>query len=153
MDQKLIKEASMGLDIKDIYLLSFNFEPHQEYHPSQYSKYKKLEIQEKKEIVLKKATLSNEDGEKEILIIEALLGIRSLDEDDIVFTIEAKFRSEYAIKDNEIPRESFEEFAKYNGIHAIWPFWRQFIYDMMPKLRLPIPEIPLRPPLFSTEND
>lgn len=155
MNTKLIKEAADNLHLVDIYLLNFNFEPHNDYHPSMIFEGEQFKTQDKKEVICKKAVIANEEGEKTLFLIEALLGIRTLEEKeegdgnlDPVFTIEAKFRAEYLIKDTDLPEDALKEFSRYNGLHAIWPFWRQFIYDMMPRLRLPIPEVPLRSPLY-----
>lgn len=152
MDTKLIKEAADSLSLSDIYLLDFKFEPHQEYHPSVVFEGIESVTQEKKEIKCKKAIASDEEGEQELLIIEILLGIRISEKEENeelnpIFSIEAKFRAEYIINNKEVENDAFAEFARYNGLHSIWPFWRQFVYDMMPRLRLPIPEVPLRPPL------
>jgi hypothetical protein len=154
MDTDLIKEAAESLSLVDIYLLDFSFEPHKEYHPSIIWDGDATTTQEKKEIKCKKAFIYDEVDEKELLLIEALLGIRVSEKKDIgdedlepIYTIEAKFRAEYIIKNPEASQESLKEFSRHNGLHAIWPFWRQFVYDMMPRLRLPIPEVPLRLPL------
>lgn len=152
MNTELIKEAAESLHLSDIYMLDFKFEPHKEYYPSLVFSENETLTQEKKEIKCKKAIVCDEEGEKELLLVEALLGIRvsekKYDDDvDPVFSIEAKFRAEFIIKNPEISNDSLKEFSKYNGLHSIWPFWRQFVYDMMPRLRLPIPEVPLRPPL------
>ena len=156
MNAELIKEAADSLSLADIYLLDFKFEPHKEYYPSFVFEETDSITQEKKEVKCKKAVVSDEEGEKELLMIEALLGIRvseKKDEEDInpIFSIEAKFRAEYVITDKEVSIDALKEFSKYNGLHSIWPFWRQFVYDMMPRLRLPIPEVPLRPPLSKSK--
>lgn len=155
MDTKLIREAADGLHLVDIYLLDFNFEAHKDYHPSIVFEGDSFKTQDKKEIKCKKAIIVDENGEKTLFLIEALLGIRALDDKegndeilDAVFTIEAKFRAEYLIKAADLSEEALKEFSRHNGLHAIWPFWRQFVYDMMPRLRLPIPEVPLRSPLY-----
>ena len=150
MNTKLIKEAADSLSLLDIYLLDFKFEPHQEYHPSIVFEETDAVTQEMKEIKCKKAVVSDEEGDKELLLIEALLGIRVLEKENEttpIFSIEAKFRAEYVITKNEVSIDALKEFSRYNGLHSIWPFWRQFVYDMMPRLRLPIPDVPLRPPL------
>lgn len=152
MNTELIKEAADSLSLSDIYLLDFKFEPHQEYYPSIVFEEYDTATQEKKEIRCKKAVVSDEEGEKELLLIEALLGImvsekETEDKTSPIFRIEAKFRAEYVITNNEVSTDALKEFSRYNGLHSIWPFWRQFVYDMMPRLRLPIPDVPLRPPL------
>ncbi|MGB0721760.1 MAG: hypothetical protein ACPGU7_05115 [Gammaproteobacteria bacterium] len=59
-----------------------------------------------------------------------------------LFTIEASFIVEY-LTDEVLDDESIRVFANINGVHNVWPFWRQHVNDVVDRGRLPRIVIPL----------
>ncbi len=160
MDKDLIKEASSKLSVLDVYIINFHLDNDKNFHPSMFSNLDEVEYQSRKEIKYKKAKFTDElDNIQHLLVVEAVLGIRAAhpttEEDqstekpssNAIYTLEAAFRAEYSMAEDNISEEAIKEFSLYNGLHTIWPFWRQFVFDMIPRARLPIPEIPLMTPL------
>lgn len=90
----------------------------------------------------------DEGRDLEIFRVFATFGIRKLKEDvkeypehavedaAIAFRIESTFRADYEIK-KEVSRESLTEFARVNAVHNIWPFWREFVFNLVGRSGLP----------------
>lgn len=60
----------------------------------------------------------------------------------VYFEIEADFLVEYEIK-SELSPDAMKAFADINSVHNVWPFWRQHVFDVVSRGRLPHLEIPL----------
>jgi preprotein translocase subunit SecB len=60
----------------------------------------------------------------------------------IYFEIEADFMVEYEIK-SEVSEEALKLFADINSVHNVWPFWRQHVFDVVSRGRLPHLDVPL----------
>lgn len=61
---------------------------------------------------------------------------------DIYFVIEAEFLVEYEMVD-VLDEAGIRAFADFNAVHNVWPFWRQHVYDIVQRARLPHLDIPL----------
>lgn len=93
------------------------------------------------------------DGaEADILQITVTLGTRVVADNEesepVYFVIESEFLVEYLITD-EISDDALKAFAHFNGVHNAWPFWRQHVYDIVQRARLPHLDIPLFPGMRS----
>ncbi|MBB3192091.1 hypothetical protein [Halomonas cerina] len=156
MNTDLIHEVLNDLSIMDVYIVDFSFKPHGDYYPRYLPEEDSLGFQDKLAISSKTISVGEDGEEQYIFLTEASLGKRVVvmkdGEDSPLFSIEATFRAEYLMSRPDLNKDALKEFATHNGLHAIWPFWRQFVYDMMPRLRLPIPEIPLREPLYKKKQ-
>jgi hypothetical protein len=63
----------------------------------------------------------------------------------VYFEIEADFLIEYDVR-GEPSNEAiklFAEFADLNSVHNVWPFWRQHVFDIVSRARLPHLNVPL----------
>lgn len=60
----------------------------------------------------------------------------------VYFLIEADFLVEYEVM-NALEDSAIAAFANYNAVHNAWPFWRQHVFDIVSRARLPHLEIPL----------
>jgi hypothetical protein len=95
-----------------------------------------------------------EDGEShKILQFLVHLGTRVVNdatdaEPDVYFRIEAKFLVEYEMT-SALEEDAIKAFADYNAVHNAWPFWRQHVYDIVQRSRLPHLDIPLFPGIRS----
>src|SRR3546814_16827182 len=56
--------------------------------------------------------------------------------------IEAEFVVVYEVLD-DIDETSISQFANFNAVHNVWPFWRQHVFDIVQRGRLPQIEVPL----------
>ncbi|MBX3691718.1 hypothetical protein [Dokdonella sp.] len=92
-----------------------------------------------------------ESGGEEAAILQVLvsLGTRLVppssegeEETEPFFLIEADFLVVYEMK-ADIDQECIKAFADNNAVHNVWPFWRQHVFDMVSRARLPHLEIPL----------
>ena len=62
-----------------------------------------------------------------------------------VLTIDASFVLTYHIDNFEgLTQAGFEQFANLNGIYNAWPYWREFVQNMVGRMGLP----PLTIPVF-----
>ena len=43
----------------------------------------------------------------------------------------------------ELPTESVSQFANTNSVHNAWPYWREFVQNMIARMGLPILTLPL----------
>jgi hypothetical protein len=64
------------------------------------------------------------------------------DDPEVYFLIEAEFQVEYEMT-GELDEKALATFANLNGVHNVWPFWRQHVYDIVQRARLPQLDIPL----------
>jgi hypothetical protein len=140
---ELCKVAASSLKLKDIKLYGSRFE-HGEYIGPEGVQ------EEKKGTHYNKSTIEFEGGEHELLEILVLFGIRIVPPDTneeaenppFSFLIEAEYVVEYEIID-ELSEEAIKAFAEFNAVHNAWPFWRQHVYDIVQRARLPKLDVPL----------
>jgi preprotein translocase subunit SecB len=59
-----------------------------------------------------------------------------------LFVIEADYLVEYEMTD-DVPDDALKAFAEFNAIHNVWPFWRQHVFGVVDRGRLPRLEVPL----------
>lgn len=88
------------------------------------------------------------DGDQELHVL-VQLGTRVLmsqedqgNEGAVQFEIEADFLVRYAMSE-VIEESALDTFANLNSVHNAWPFWRQHVFDIVQRGRLPQLEVPL----------
>lgn len=64
------------------------------------------------------------------------------DNPEVYFLIECEFQVEYEMT-GDLDEKALATFANLNGVHNVWPFWRQHVYDIVQRARLPQLDIPL----------
>lgn len=143
--QNLIKRAIAGLKLKDIFLYQSRFMRPEEPSANQTQGLK----QDKKgsQFVVE---ADPENDSKKLFRVLVTLGTRIVnekedeDEEDVevYFYIEADFVVEYELL-HEVDEDALKVFADYNSIHNVWPFWRQHVFDIVQRSRLPHLDIPL----------
>lgn len=88
----------------------------------------------------------DEEHTLRLLQVVVELGIRVTAAEEtsapVYFGIEADFTVEYEIA-SEVSEEAIKLFADINSVHNVWPFWRQHVFDVVSRGRLPHLEIPL----------
>ncbi len=60
----------------------------------------------------------------------------------IYFGIEADYVVIYELL-CPIAQDALRAFAEFNAVHNVWPFWRQHVFDLVGKARLPTLQVPL----------
>lgn len=142
-DMELCQQAAKVLHLRDIVLLGSRF--------SRGEVVAEKGVQQfKKEVKYQRAALVENDKKKEVLQCIVLLGTRvvdeasadKIDEASVLFTIEADYLVDFEIS-GELSEEAAKAFASFNAVHNAWPFWRQHVYDIAQKARLPHLDIPL----------
>lgn len=146
----LILQATKCLRLRDILLLSSKFERPDVPDDSQ-------EATAHQQHMRKVTYFQDEEAKDEkivnLLQIQVDLGTRVVSEKKaksdkgkgkkkVFFIIEAKYLVEYEVKD-DISDDALKAFSEYNAVHNVWPFWRQHVYDIVQRGRLPHLNIPL----------
>ena len=145
MDKELIAQASENLNLLDIVLYESSFKRFAGCHDqAQLGQQNKLAVRAE----LGEA-VNSENSAVDFFSAFIDLGIRVNDlsnlgaEPQLLYQIEATFRIDYEIKGN-VDEKALTEFAHFNAVHNVWPFWRQFVFSTANQARLPCPEIPLK---------
>ncbi len=153
MDKKLISDAANKLKLKSINLFEgnlkrFNALPEEG----------ELGQQTKLGVRTEKIQASQDSQPFEVLRVFADLGVRVVcapsepeNTPEPLFQIEAVYQVDYELIDS-IEQSEIDEFAQYNTVHNIWPFWRQYVFNMANQAGLPCPEIPLNTSLQSLKD-
>lgn len=88
------------------------------------------------------------EGEGKELQVLVQLGTRVLFSDEpngdgaVQFEIEADFLVRYQMT-GELDESALDVFANFNAVHNAWPFWRQHVFDIVQRGRLPHLDVPL----------
>jgi hypothetical protein len=153
MDKSLIAEASKHLRLGSINLYEGNLKRFEALPETG-----ELGQQTKLGVKAEKIDLSISEQSVSILRVLVDLGIRVVNlavpadtEPKPIYQIEAVFQVDYELTDS-IGKEAMNEFARFNTVHNIWPFWRQYVFSIANQAGLPCPEVPLNTSLQSLEN-
>ncbi|WP_204353715.1 protein-export chaperone SecB [Salinisphaera orenii] len=138
-----IQQAASGLRLRDIALYTARFDRTEWAAPVEQGMQ-----QHKRQVNHRLLRRDGADGQPDRLQVMVALGTRVVSgdeaEDTEIFKIEADFLAEYDV--SSCPsEEAAEAFAEYNAVHNVWPFWRQHVFDLVQRGRLPNLEIPLLP--------
>lgn len=140
---QLIKQALPHLKLRDIWLLESRFA-----RPNTPEMGKTdLFQQEKRGAYFQTGTTTEDERDILLLYICVTLGIRLIDQPEadeptVYFYIEADFMVEYELT-GDVESEALKAFADLNAVHNVWPFWRQHVFDLVSRARLPKLDIPL----------
>ncbi len=141
-DKKLVQQAIDGLKFLDIRLAGSQFKQLDDL-PAENGQ--KVAQQVKRGVAYKIGTQDTDGQEKKLAQILVSLGIRVVESDvedpPTYFFIEAEFVAEYEIT-GKVSDDALKVFADYNAVHNVWPFWRQHVFDVVQRARLPRLEIP-----------
>ncbi len=137
--------AAKQLSIKDVVLAACRFE-----RPAQGIPAVGTEVRQehKRGVEYQVSEVEVEGGTERQLQVLVELGIRiSADapegvEAPIYVQIEAEFVVVYEVI-GEIEDSAISLFANFNAVHNAWPFWRQHVFDLVQRARLPQIEVPL----------
>lgn len=139
-----IKQASNSLKILDVVLFESKFE-RPERDPSKMDRDGMQQFKREVQFFLPEADVLK-DGNLYLQVLVALgvrvVAVEGTEEDLPVFIIEADFLVNYQM-DSSLDAECIKAFANHNSVHNVWPFWRQHVYDVIARSRLPHIDIPL----------
>lgn len=88
------------------------------------------------------------EGEAQELHVLVQLGTRirlsaeAQSDGALQFEIEADFLVRYQVAE-ELDESALDVFANFNAVHNVWPFWRQHVFDIVQRGRLPHLDVPL----------
>jgi hypothetical protein len=145
MDKALIAQAAQRLRLRNLVLFESNLKRFREIEAtSELGQQNKLSVRgEMGEAV---------EGERmfQLFRVYVELGSRLViaplqpeQEATPLFQIEAVFRVDYELTE-EVVQDALQEFARFNAVHNVWPFWRQFVFSAANQAGLPCPDVPLR---------
>ncbi len=142
-NHELIQQATQSLRLRDITLYASRFERPQ---PTELLSAEALQ-QYKRETAYGVGGLSNGEEKQHSLQVTVSLGTRVVwpqkdAEPTVLFLIEADFVVEYEMT-GTIDDKAIKEFADFNSVHNVWPFWRQHVFDIVQRGHLPKLDIPL----------
>ncbi|MDD2758728.1 MAG: hypothetical protein PHH11_00385 [Methylomonas sp.] len=153
MDKSLIAEASKHLRLGSINLYEGNLKRFESLPETG-----ELGQQTKLGVKAKKKDLSTSEQSVSILRVFVDLGTRVVNlavpaetDPTPLYQIEAVFQVDYELT-GSIEQEALDEFARFNAVHNVWPFWRQYVFSVANQAGLPCPEVPLNTSLQSLEN-
>ena len=147
MDRELIQEAMDALELVDIYVNSSRIIRHQ-YDIFHDAFPEKMEQQDKITVEGYCLESNSSESEPEIIRAKIKLGSRFIERDNEDNTIielaeiEAEFVAEYIVN-GDVSESALKEFIRFNAVHNVWPFWREFAFKSASEARLPRPIIPL----------
>lgn len=144
-DQGLVSRAAESLKLRDIALFSSRFERPVENIPPMLA----ADQQAMRQVTVAKGDIELEPETKKVVQIRVTLGARlaaskedSDSESEVYYLIEATFLVEYE-QISDVSDEALAAFANFNAVHNVWPFWRQHVFDIVSRGRLPQLEVPL----------
>ncbi|WP_340124448.1 hypothetical protein [Methylobacter svalbardensis] len=143
MDKSLIFEASKSLRLKTINLYESNLKRFRDLVNSE-----ELGQQTKLSIESETLNISDSEQQNQTFRVYVDLGVRIVsttinnNEPEPIFQIEAKFQLDYELT-GSVEQNALKEFANYNAVHNVWPFWRQYVFSTANQAGLPCPEVPL----------
>lgn len=148
MDKKLIAEAVESLELLDIHLFSSSLKRFEEIdmdnYPDDMSQQNKLSV---KADVLEP---ENKDDHSRLINAKVDFGLKFIVENEEseptnLSEIEACFVAKYH-QHKQLSEEAIREFLRFNVVHNVWPFWREFAFRTAAQAKLPSPIISLFKP-------
>ncbi|MGI9574211.1 hypothetical protein ACRYJU_08980 [Alloalcanivorax xenomutans] len=136
-NEALIVQATAGLELQDITLVRSQYD-----RPSMVLEGTQL-VQQQKRAVRFVVDGHAREGQP-LLRVRVDLGVRLVNKNDpgaVFLIIEADYIVDYRIK-SDLQEEALKAFAEFNAVHNVWPFWRQHVFDVVDKGRLPRIEVP-----------
>lgn len=138
---ELIRQATQLLVLSDITLFSCSFSRGAEAADSE-----TVLLQQKRATRFVKDRRSAESTFDDLLQVRVSLGTRLAFERDgdtkVLIEIEADFIVDYVCK-SEVGQDAAVAFSEINAVHIVWPFWRQHVFDVVARAKLPPIEVPL----------
>lgn len=149
MDKELVAQAAQNLRLINILLYESNLKRFGELVTSH-----NLGQLTKQTVQVEACETNEQDATVKLFRVFVGLGVRIIDlenqlqeEQNAVFQIEATFQVDYELI-SDVEQKALEEFAHFNTVHNVWPFWRQYVFNTANQAGLPCPEIPLKTDLL-----
>lgn len=146
-NKALIAQAVPKLKLQDIILYESRF-----HRPSQPAENDGTDAQQqnKRGVMIEIGEVRNGEQQKKILSVKICLGIRLTEipkktkkaAPKIYVEIEADYVVSYEML-ADLNEKHIKAFAEFNAVHNVWPFWRQHVFDVVQRGKLPQMEVPL----------
>lgn len=141
---ELIEQAISSLKLRDVMLYGARFSRPSPF-PGEQERFQAKQLA-KREVRYVVGEAPIVGSEAKLLQVYVDLGIKvtGLEESEssVFFEIEADFLVEYEVL-STLSEVAIKAFADVNSVHNVWPFWRQHVFDVVARGRLPQLEIPL----------
>ncbi|MHB9074229.1 MAG: protein-export chaperone SecB [Desulfobaccales bacterium] len=135
LDSKAISRVARQADLDDIYLLDASIASDSSTREPRGSKL---------EYAINTKILKTEDNNFSVLVTFKISAIQKKHSENPILTIEAKFVLVYSCdKANKLLPENIEHFTKINSIKSAWPYWREFVQNMVGRMGFPTLTIPI----------
>ena len=152
MDKKLIREASKNLELMDVTIIQQSIQTDWEAYSFGAMMVGDTSQQHRSHAEVVAGEYEVEDSTVQAVIVYAHFGTRlvpesedeSVDDDVHVYAeIAATVRIEYGVIGKLPSEEALQEFADFNAIHNAYPFWRELVFSLANKAKLPPVFVPL----------
>lgn len=156
MDNALIIEATNAIELIDIFLYSSSVERFEDiddkHFPAQMVQQNSLGIEADFMDPIDHGGIENHGVIRAKVRIGTRMVINDEDKDGskktkVLSEIQACFAAIY-LKKHDVSEKAIEEFMRFNVIHNVWPFWREYAFRISRESKLPQPIIP-----FFSGND
>jgi preprotein translocase subunit SecB len=142
--RELLQQAISALQLRDVMLNECSFKRPSPPPPASDSiKARQLT---KQSVTFVVGEVEQDERRIKLLQVIVALGIRiaglQAKNRPIYFEIEADFLVEYEVK-AKLSEAAIKAFADANSVHNVWPFWRQHVFDIVSRARLPHLQVPL----------
>ncbi|MCU7805929.1 MAG: hypothetical protein KZQ96_22345 [Candidatus Thiodiazotropha sp. (ex Lucinoma borealis)] len=154
-EEDLFQKAKDHLIPRDFYFrnsklhLNKNFEP--KYYIGKLASQLKYQMKETQTATITEKHEEQEEVSIQLFRVEMELGVRivdpqisSIEDQDsekalgcIKAEITGRYIAEYMIDIDDMEPEALRLFTERNVIYHVWPFWREFVMDMLQRARLP----------------
>jgi len=135
VDTKAISRVANLSELDDVYLLDANITSDPSTREPRGS-----ELQ----YTINSKTLKTEDNNFSVLVSFKISAIQKKHSKNPIMTIEAKFVLVYSFdKANTLLPEHIEQFAKIYSNESAWPYWREFVQNMVARMGFPTLTIPV----------
>lgn len=145
MDKKLISEAIESLELLDIHLYTSSLKRFEDIDNENYPE----NMFQQNKVYVNADVLEPESDEDSTRLIIAKVGfglrfVIENEESEIknLAEIEACFVAKYH-QSKDLSEDAIKEFLKFNAVHNVWPFWREFAFSSASQSKLPTPMISL----------
>jgi preprotein translocase subunit SecB len=153
-DQDLVIQATSCLKLRDIVLFDCSFE-----RPSPDTPDEDIAAEQQfmRHVTYLEGQATDGDVTTRVLQFRISLGTQVVesepakeDEPRIFLRIEASYIVEYEMA-QDLAKEALSAFANFNAVHNVWPFWRQHVFDVVQRGKLPPLQVPLYPGVRSDD--
>jgi len=162
MDKKLIANTASCMRLLDIYQYSASIKRYVDLQADEMPEnmYQQGRQSFKAELLTTESKTKTPDLMKVLVSLGERFVLQTADDTDKenndktkpLAHFEAEFVALYEVKE-ELEEPALEQFIKFNVLHNVWPFWREFVFRNADSMHLPKPDIPLMNGMVLDKNN